>query len=66
MVDVKVLDDMPPRSPLQPISEEEAIQIVADPALPPASFTLRDYVDHSETLQKLVLLGKSDQLADIS
>ncbi|XP_040828549.1 transcription termination factor 3, mitochondrial [Ochotona curzoniae] len=53
----EVLDDMPPWSPLQPISEEEAIQIVADPALPPASFTLRDYVDHSETLQKLVLLG---------
>ncbi|XP_058524581.1 transcription termination factor 3, mitochondrial [Ochotona princeps] len=53
----EVLDGLPPWSPLQPISEEEAIQIVADPALPPASFTLRDYVDHSETLQKLVLLG---------
>ncbi|KAM5281783.1 transcription termination factor 3, mitochondrial [Ctenodactylus gundi] len=51
------LDDLPPLSPLQPISEEEAIQIIADPPLPPASFTLRDYVDHSETLQKLVLLG---------
>lgn len=51
------LDDLPPLSPLQPISEEEAVQIVADPPLPPASFTLRDYVDHSENLQKLVLLG---------
>nr|XP_030718803.1 transcription termination factor 3, mitochondrial isoform X2 [Globicephala melas] len=51
------LDDLPPLSPLQPISEEEAIQIIADPALPPSSFTLRDYVDHSETLKKLVLLG---------
>lgn len=51
---------MPPLSPLQPISEEEAVQIIADPALPPSSFTLRDYVDHSETLKKLVLLGKSE------
>ncbi|XP_021118329.1 transcription termination factor 3, mitochondrial isoform X2 [Heterocephalus glaber] len=51
------LDDLPPLSPLQQVSEEEAIQIIADPLLPPASFTLRDYVDHSETLQKLVLLG---------
>ncbi|XP_019573962.2 transcription termination factor 3, mitochondrial [Rhinolophus sinicus] len=51
------LDNVPPLSPLQPISEEEAVQITADPPLPPVSFTLRDYVDHSETLQKLVLLG---------
>ncbi|XP_049709751.1 transcription termination factor 3, mitochondrial [Elephas maximus indicus] len=51
------LEDLPPLSPLQPVSEEEAIQIIADPPLPPVSFTLRDYVDHSETLQKLVLLG---------
>nr|XP_006218805.1 transcription termination factor 3, mitochondrial [Vicugna pacos] len=51
------LDDLPPLSPLQPVSEEEAVQIIADPPLPPSSFTLRDYVDHSETLQKLVLLG---------
>lgn len=51
------LDNVPPLSPLQPISEEEAVQIIADPPLPPVSFTLRDYVDHSETLQKLVLLG---------
>lgn len=53
------LDDVPPLSPLQPVSEQEAVRIVADPPLPPDSFTLRDYVDHSETLQKLVLLGES-------
>ncbi|XP_008846080.1 transcription termination factor 3, mitochondrial isoform X2 [Nannospalax galili] len=51
------LDDLPSVSPLQQISEEEAIQIIAHPPLPPASFTLGDYVDHSETLQKLVHLG---------
>ncbi|XP_057590733.1 transcription termination factor 3, mitochondrial isoform X3 [Hippopotamus amphibius kiboko] len=51
------LDELPPLSPLQPVSEEEAVQIIADPPLPPSSFTLRDYVDHSETLKKLVLLG---------
>ncbi|XP_029779615.1 transcription termination factor 3, mitochondrial [Suricata suricatta] len=54
---LEALDDLPPLSPLQPVSEEEAIQIIADPPLPPDTFTLRDYVDHSETLQKLVLLG---------
>ncbi|XP_005072717.1 transcription termination factor 3, mitochondrial isoform X1 [Mesocricetus auratus] len=51
------LDDLPPLSPMQPISEEEAIRIVADPLLPLSSFTLGDYVDHSETLQRLVQLG---------
>lgn len=51
------LDAVPPLSPLQPVSEQEAVRIIADPPLPPDSFTLRDYVDHSETLQKLVLLG---------
>lgn len=51
------LDDLPPVSPLQPVSDQEAIRIIADPPAPPFSFTLRDYVDHSETLQKLVLLG---------
>uniref|UniRef100_A0A7N5JD84 Mitochondrial transcription termination factor 3 n=1 Tax=Ailuropoda melanoleuca TaxID=9646 RepID=A0A7N5JD84_AILME len=54
---LEALDDLPPVSPLQPVSEEEAVQIIADPPLPPDTFTLRDYVDHSETLQKLVLLG---------
>ncbi|XP_020824521.1 transcription termination factor 3, mitochondrial [Phascolarctos cinereus] len=51
------LEDLPPISPLQQISEEDAVQIIAEPPLPPTSFTLRDYVDRSETLQKLVLLG---------
>lgn len=59
MAGLEALDDLPPVSPLQPVSEEEAVQIIADPALPPDTYTLRDYVDHSETLQKLVLLGKS-------
>ncbi|EDM16440.1 MTERF domain containing 1, isoform CRA_a [Rattus norvegicus] len=51
------LDDLPPLSPLQPVSEEEAIQIAAYSPLPLSSSTLADYVDHSETLQKLVQLG---------
>ncbi|NXL87295.1 MTEF3 factor, partial [Alectura lathami] len=50
-------DDVPPSSALEEISEEEAVQIIADPLLPPQSSTLRDYVDHSETLTKLVCLG---------
>ncbi|XP_076767354.1 transcription termination factor 3, mitochondrial isoform X2 [Arvicanthis niloticus] len=51
------LDDLPPLSPLQPVSEEKAIQIAAHALLPLSSFTLADYVDHSKTLQKLVQLG---------
>ncbi|KAL1767818.1 transcription termination factor 3, mitochondrial, partial [Sigmodon hispidus] len=51
------LDNLPPLSPIQPISEEEAIQIVAHPLLPLSSFTLGDYIDSSETLQKLVQFG---------
>ncbi|KAK7812627.1 hypothetical protein U0070_016097, partial [Myodes glareolus] len=39
------------------LEEEEAIQIVAHPLLPLSSFTLGDYIDHSETLQQLVQLG---------
>ncbi|XP_063183303.1 transcription termination factor 3, mitochondrial isoform X1 [Chroicocephalus ridibundus] len=50
-------DDVPPLSALEEISEEEAVQIVAEPLLPLHSSTLRDYVDHSETLAKLVHLG---------
>uniref|UniRef100_U3IZ73 Transcription termination factor 3, mitochondrial n=1 Tax=Anas platyrhynchos platyrhynchos TaxID=8840 RepID=U3IZ73_ANAPP len=50
-------DDVPPSSALEEISEEEAVQILADPLLPLQSSTLRDYVDHSETLTKLVQLG---------
>ncbi|XP_072459564.1 transcription termination factor 3, mitochondrial [Notamacropus eugenii] len=56
-ISLEELEDLPPISPLQQISEEDAVQIIAEPPLPPASFTLRDYVDRSETLQKLVLLG---------
>uniref|UniRef100_F6QV92 Transcription termination factor 3, mitochondrial n=1 Tax=Monodelphis domestica TaxID=13616 RepID=F6QV92_MONDO len=56
-ISLEELDDLSPISPLQQISEEDALQIVAEPPLPPASFTLRDYVDRSKTLQKLVLLG---------
>nr|XP_020640984.1 transcription termination factor 3, mitochondrial isoform X1 [Pogona vitticeps]XP_020640985.1 transcription termination factor 3, mitochondrial isoform X1 [Pogona vitticeps] len=44
-------------SALEKISEEEAIDILAKPPLPLASFTLKDYVDHSETLRQLVHLG---------
>ncbi|XP_016411427.1 transcription termination factor 3, mitochondrial-like [Sinocyclocheilus rhinocerous] len=44
-------------SPLQEISEEEAVQIQVPSALPPESSTLRPYVDKSETLSKLVQLG---------
>lgn len=51
------VDDLPPLSPLQSVSEEEAIQIAAYSPLPISSFTLADYVDHSKTLQKLVQLG---------
>ncbi|XP_030300439.1 transcription termination factor 3, mitochondrial isoform X2 [Calypte anna] len=50
-------DDIPPSSALAQISEEEAVQIIAEPLLPLQSSTLRDYVDHSETLAKLVHLG---------
>ncbi|XP_061459504.1 transcription termination factor 3, mitochondrial [Rhineura floridana] len=51
------LEDVLPTSALEEISEDEALQIVAEPPLPFESFTLQDYVDRSETLQKLVLLG---------
>ncbi|XP_051878880.1 transcription termination factor 3, mitochondrial [Pristis pectinata] len=52
-----VFDDAPSRSLFEDISEEEALHIEASPPLPLTSFTLRDYVDSSETLTKLVLLG---------
>uniref|UniRef100_A0A8C6XBY1 Transcription termination factor 3, mitochondrial n=1 Tax=Naja naja TaxID=35670 RepID=A0A8C6XBY1_NAJNA len=51
------LDDVLPISPLEKISEDESLQIKAAPPPPLESFSLRDYVDHSETLRKLVLLG---------
>lgn len=44
-------------SPFQEITEDEAVQIQVPSALPPVSFTLRPYVDKSETLSKLVQLG---------
>lgn len=47
------------------ISEEEAVQIIAEPLIPLQSSTLRDYVDHSETLAKLVHLGMCDFLCVI-
>lgn len=51
------LDAVARPSPLQEISEEEAVQIQVPSALPPDSFTLKPYVDKSETLSKLVQLG---------
>ncbi|XP_062301783.1 transcription termination factor 3, mitochondrial isoform X1 [Osmerus eperlanus] len=51
------LDAAPRLSPLDEISDEEALRLEVPSALPPASFSLRDYVDESETLSKLVQLG---------
>ncbi|XP_076157709.1 transcription termination factor 3, mitochondrial isoform X1 [Alosa pseudoharengus] len=51
------LEDIPRLSALEEISDEEAIQIVVPHALPPTSSSLRDYVDKSDTLTKLVQLG---------
>ncbi|XP_025022825.1 transcription termination factor 3, mitochondrial isoform X2 [Python bivittatus] len=51
------LEDELPLSALEEISENEALQIKAAPPPPLESFSLRDYIDHSETLRKLVLLG---------
>ncbi|XP_051520367.1 transcription termination factor 3, mitochondrial [Myxocyprinus asiaticus] len=51
------LDAVVRPSPLQEMSEEEAVQIQVPSALPPVSFTLRPYVDKSETLSRLVQLG---------
>ncbi|XP_072266980.1 transcription termination factor 3, mitochondrial isoform X2 [Pyxicephalus adspersus] len=47
------LDD-PLWSELDVIPEDEGPQIAP---IPPSSYTLKKYVDHSETLQKLVMLG---------
>ncbi|XP_032391516.1 transcription termination factor 3, mitochondrial [Etheostoma spectabile] len=44
-------------SALEVISDEEAVSISVPSAIPPASTSLRDYVDQSETLSKLVQLG---------
>ncbi|KAJ8267284.1 hypothetical protein COCON_G00124560 [Conger conger] len=51
------LDGAPPLSPFEEICDEEALQIVALPPLPPSAPSLRDYVDQSETLSTLVHLG---------
>ncbi|KAA0710332.1 Transcription termination factor 3, mitochondrial mTERF domain-containing protein 1, mitochondrial [Triplophysa tibetana] len=51
------LDAVVRPSPFQEICEEEALRIQVPSALPPVSFTLRPYVDQSETLSKLVQLG---------
>lgn len=51
------LDAVPYPSPFEEISEEDAIQITVPSDLPPDTFTLRDYVDKSETLRNLVQLG---------
>ncbi|XP_028317339.1 transcription termination factor 3, mitochondrial [Gouania willdenowi] len=42
---------------LEKISDEEAVSISVPSSIPPASFSLKDYVDKSETLSKLVQLG---------
>ncbi|XP_023267947.1 transcription termination factor 3, mitochondrial [Seriola lalandi dorsalis] len=44
-------------SALEEISDEEAVSISVPVAIPPASTSLGDYVDKSETLSKLVQLG---------
>ncbi|MCI4392114.1 hypothetical protein PGIGA_G00142220 [Pangasianodon gigas] len=51
------LDALSCPSPFEEISDEDAIQIFVPPDLPPTTFTLRDYVDKSETLTNLVHLG---------
>ena len=51
------LDAAAELSALEEISDEEAVAICVPSAMPPASTSLRDYVDKSETLTKLVELG---------
>lgn len=51
------LDTVAESSALEEIGDEEAASISVPPAMPPASTSLRDYVDQSETLSKLVQLG---------
>lgn len=46
-------------SALEEIDDEEAVSICIPVALPPSSTSLRDYVDKSETVSKLVQLGVS-------
>ncbi|XP_077446758.1 transcription termination factor 3, mitochondrial isoform X2 [Stigmatopora argus] len=42
---------------LEEISDEEAVNLTPIPPIPPVAASLRDYVDHSDTLTKLVQLG---------
>ncbi|XP_072226972.1 transcription termination factor 3, mitochondrial isoform X2 [Leuresthes tenuis] len=51
------LDAVGEYSALEEISDEEAISISIPSSIPPASTSLGDYVDKSETLTKLVQLG---------
>ncbi|KAM6899945.1 transcription termination factor 3, mitochondrial [Xenentodon cancila] len=51
------LDDAGEMNALQEISDEEAVSISIPPSIPPVSTSLRNYVDKSETLTKLVQLG---------
>ncbi|XP_051926597.1 transcription termination factor 3, mitochondrial isoform X1 [Hippocampus zosterae] len=51
------LDAAPGLNALEEISDEEAVSLTPFPPIPPVSATLRNYVDHSETLTKLVELG---------
>lgn len=51
------LDALSCVSPFEEISDEDAVKIFVPPNLPPTSFTLRDYLDKSETLTNLVHLG---------
>lgn len=51
------LDAAPRLSALEEISEAEAVRMEIPSAMPPVSLSLRDYVDESETLSKLVQLG---------
>lgn len=51
------LNSAPQLSPFEVMSDEEAIRLIVPSSLPPASFSLRDYVDESETLSKLLHLG---------
>uniref|UniRef100_A0A1A7XBT0 Transcription termination factor 3, mitochondrial n=1 Tax=Iconisemion striatum TaxID=60296 RepID=A0A1A7XBT0_9TELE len=53
-LDLDVADES---SALEEISDEEAAGISIPAGIPPASTSLRDYVDKSETLTKLVQLG---------
>ncbi|CAB1320547.1 unnamed protein product, partial [Coregonus sp. 'balchen'] len=51
------LEDAPGHSALEEISDEEAVRMDIPAALPAVSISLKDYVNESETLSKLVQLG---------